>query len=151
MRPAPATEALANGIRFAHGQVGCDALQSRARRPGTAGGGRSMIEVFFRYRVHPQQARAFEHAYGPTGPWAQLFRRHPGYRRTRLFRHNGDAQTYITIDVWDSKEAYDEFRARHADEYNQLDAQLAMLRLEELLLGYYQGPEEYRTPLDALA
>ena len=110
-----------------------------------------MIEVFYRYRVHPQQIRAFEHAYGPTGPWAQLFSRHPAYRRTRLFRHKSEPHVYITIDVWESKEAYDQFRAENADDYNRLDAQLTMLKLEEHLLGYYEGPDEYRTPLDAMA
>lgn len=110
-----------------------------------------MIEVFFRYRVHPQQVRAFEHAYGPDGPWVELFRQHPGFRRTRLFRHKGEPQIYITIDVWDSKGSYDQFRATYADEYNRLDSQLAMLKLEEHLLGYYEGPDEYRTPLDAMA
>jgi heme-degrading monooxygenase HmoA len=109
-----------------------------------------MIEVFYRYRVHPQQVRAFEHAYGPNGPWAQLFGQHPGFRRTRLFRHKSEPQIYITIDVWDSKQSYDQFRAQHADEYNRLDAQLSMLKLEEHLLGYYEGPDEYRAPLDAL-
>lgn len=110
-----------------------------------------MIEVFFRYRVHPQQVRAFEHAYGPNGPWVEMFRRHPGFRRTRLFRHKSEAQIYITIDVWDSKASYDQFRAMYADEYNRLDGQLAMLKLEEHLLGYYEGPEEYRAPLDTIA
>jgi heme-degrading monooxygenase HmoA len=110
-----------------------------------------MIEVFYRYRVHPAQVKAFEHAYGPHGPWAALFRRHPGYRRTRLFRHNAEALIYITIDVWDSKQAYDEFRSENSADYNRLDAQLSLLKLEEHLLGYYEGPEEYRAPLDALA
>ena len=110
-----------------------------------------MIEVFFRYRVHPAQVPAFEHAYGPSGPWALLFSRHPAYKRTRLFRHKAEANVYITIDVWESKAAYDEFRSQNADEYNRLDAQLAMLKLEEHLLGYYEGPDEYRAPIDALA
>ena len=110
-----------------------------------------MIEVFFRYRVHPQQVRAFEHAYGPNGPWVEMFRRHPGFRRTRLFRHKSEPRIYITVDVWDCKASYDQFRATNADEYNRLDAQLAMLKLEEHLLGYYEGPDEYRTPLDAMA
>ena len=108
-----------------------------------------MIEVFFRYRVHPQQARAFEHAYGAKGPWAELFSRHPGFLHTRLFRHNTDPHIYITIDVWQTKLAYDEFRSQNADDYNRLDAQLTMLKLEEHLLGYYEGPDEYHSPLDA--
>jgi len=105
-----------------------------------------MIEVYFRYRVHPAQARAFEHAYGTDGPWVALFRRHRGFIRTRIFRQKSDPQIYLTIDVWESKEAYDTFRAENADEYRELDAQLAMLKLEEHLLGYYEGEEEYREP-----
>ncbi len=110
-----------------------------------------MIEVFYRYTVHPAQARAFEHAYGPSGPWVALFNRHEGFIRTRLFRQKAERHVYLTIDVWESKEAYDRFREENADEYLRLDAQLSMLKLEELLLGYYEGDEEYRAPLDALA
>ncbi len=110
-----------------------------------------MVEVFFRYRVHPSQVRAFEHAYGPTGPWAHLFSRHPGFRRTRLFRHKGDASVYLTVDVWESKADYDAFRSEHAEEYAKLDRDLGMLRLEELLLGYYEGTEEYHAPVDTIA
>ena len=35
-----------------------------------------MIEVLYRYRVHPAQVRAFEHAYGQQGPWVGLFSKH---------------------------------------------------------------------------
>jgi len=108
-----------------------------------------MVEVFWRYRVHPMQARAFEEAYGPQGPWARLFAKHPGFRRVRLFKHRVDAQVYLTIDVWDSKAAWDEFRREHRDEYHQLDKQLALLKLEEHMLGFYDGSEEYRAPADA--
>jgi heme-degrading monooxygenase HmoA len=109
-----------------------------------------MIEVFFRYRVHPAQVRAFEHAYGQTGPWVALFTGHEGYVRSRLFRQKSDAHVYLSIDVWESKEAYDAFRSENADEYRRLDAQLAMLKLEEHLLGYYEGDDEYRAPIDSL-
>ncbi len=117
-----------------------------------AGAGHTaVIEVFYRYRVHPAQARAFEHAYGPGGPWAQLFSQHPGFVRTRLFRHRDEPNVYVTIDVWDSKDDYDAFRMQNSNAYNQLDARLAMLKLEELFLGYYEGPDEYHPPLDTLA
>ncbi|HTU70756.1 MAG TPA: antibiotic biosynthesis monooxygenase [Candidatus Baltobacteraceae bacterium] len=108
-----------------------------------------MIEVLYRYRVHPAQARAFEHAYGSTGPWAMLFRGKPGFRRTRLFRHKTEPGVYICIDAWDSKADYDAFRVAHAHAYGQLDRDLHLLYLEELLLGYYEGEEEYRAALDA--
>jgi heme-degrading monooxygenase HmoA len=102
-----------------------------------------MIEIFYRYRVHPTQARAFEHAYGPTGPWANLFARHPGFRRTRLFRHRDDRATYVTVDVWESKSDYEAFLQHHRDEYRRLDQQLALLKMDEQLLGFYEGGEEY--------
>jgi heme-degrading monooxygenase HmoA len=103
-----------------------------------------MIEVLFRYRVHPAQARAFEHAYGAAGPWATLFGRDPGFRRTRLFKHKEETGVYVSVDVWESKEEYDAFRARNAAAYAQLDREMHLLYLEELLLGYYEGEEEYR-------
>ncbi len=57
----------------------------------------------------------------------------------------------MTIDVWESKEAYDRFRSERAHEYGRLDRELHLLYLEELLLGYYEGADEYRAPLDTMA
>jgi heme-degrading monooxygenase HmoA len=110
-----------------------------------------MIEVFYRYRVHPAQARAFEHAYGEAGPWAQLFRSGRGFVRTRLFRHKADPAIYVTVDVWETKAGWDAFREEKADEYARLDRRFHMLYLEEHLIGYYEGEEEYRESLDTLA
>ncbi|MDE2480843.1 MAG: antibiotic biosynthesis monooxygenase [bacterium] len=105
-----------------------------------------MIEVLYRYRVHPAQARAFEHAYGPDGPWARLYGTHPGFRRTRLFRDKKDTEVYISVDVWDARADWDGFRSANPQAYARLDRELRMLYLEELLLGYYEGDEEYRPP-----
>ena len=105
-----------------------------------------MIEVMYRYQVHPTQVRAFEHAYGPAGPWAQLFRRYPGYRRTRLFRHREQPETYVCIDVWESKGQFDAFRSAAADEYARLSNLFKLLYIEELFLGYYEGDVEYLAP-----
>ncbi|MBV8636943.1 MAG: antibiotic biosynthesis monooxygenase [Candidatus Eremiobacteraeota bacterium] len=109
-----------------------------------------MIELFYRYRVHSSQERAFEHAYGPSGPWSLLFAKHRGFRRTRLFRHKKEAGVYVCIDTWDSKADWDAFRAEAADDYARLDRELRMLYLEELLIGYYEGEDEYRAPFDRL-
>lgn len=110
-----------------------------------------MIEVFYRYRVHPSQARAFEHAYGPSGPWAALFSAHHGYVRTRLFRHKVDPNVYVTVDVWKSKADWEAFCEQQAQQREALDRQLKMLRLEESLLGYYEGEDEYHTRIDTQA
>ncbi|MGD0967576.1 MAG: antibiotic biosynthesis monooxygenase [Candidatus Aquilonibacter sp.] len=107
-----------------------------------------MIEVLYRYRVHPAQVRAFEHAYGPQGPWARLFSTHRGYRRTRLFRNKTETGVYLCMDVWESKADWDHFRAENAAAYSQLDRELHLLYVEELLLGYYEGEEEYQASRD---
>jgi heme-degrading monooxygenase HmoA len=104
-----------------------------------------MIEVIYRYEVHPSQVRAFEHAYGPAGPWVELFQKFPGYRHTRLFRHKQQAELYVCVDVWDSKADYDAFRADAADRYAQMSRDYRMLYIEELLLGYYEGEQEYQS------
>lgn len=110
-----------------------------------------MLEVFYRYRIHPSQKPAFEQAYGGAGPWVALFGRFPGYRRTRLFRHKKEAEIYITVDTWDTKADWDAFRSEAAQEYARLDRELHMLYLEEHLMGYYEGEDEYRTPFERLA
>jgi heme-degrading monooxygenase HmoA len=105
-----------------------------------------MIEVMYRYQVHPSQTRAFEHAYGPNGPWVELFRRYPGYRRTRLFKHREHPGVYVCIDVWDDKADFDDFRTAAAVEYARMSREFRLLYVEELLLGYYEGDEEYQAP-----
>ncbi|GAC1658952.1 MAG: hypothetical protein NVS9B12_11650 [Vulcanimicrobiaceae bacterium] len=110
-----------------------------------------MVEIFYRYRVHQSQAKAFENAYGSTGPWASLFSQHPGYRRTRLFQHKSDPSIYLSVDIWDSKEEYDEFKRVFSLQYARLDKELAMLKLEEHLLGFYDGTQEYQPPVDEMA
>jgi len=110
-----------------------------------------MVEIFYRYRVHPTQARAFEHAYGPQGPWAKLFAAHRGFCRVRLFRHKLDPSIYVTIDVWNTKASYEAFREQYKHEYRRLDSQLALLKMEERLLGFYEGAEEYLPPANSRA
>jgi hypothetical protein len=51
------------------------------------------------------------------------------------------------VDVWNSKADWDGFRAENAAAYSQLDRDLHLLYVEELLLGYYEGQEEYRASL----
>ena len=110
-----------------------------------------MIEVFYRYHVHPAQHAAFRQAYGPNGPWGRLFSQAPGFIRTRLFAHRREPNVFVTIDVWRSKADYDRFRSERSLEYARLDRELHLLYLEELLLGYYEGADEYRATLDTMA
>ncbi|MBV9271923.1 MAG: antibiotic biosynthesis monooxygenase [Candidatus Eremiobacteraeota bacterium] len=110
-----------------------------------------MIEVFRRYRVHPAQARAFEHAFGSTGPWSKFFARSSGFRRVRLFRHKHEPQTYVQIQVWEAKSDWEAFLAQYPDDYRRIAKELRPLVLEQQLLGYHEGTSEYQPPVDARA
>lgn len=54
---------------------------------------------------------AFEQHYGPEGTWVQLFRRFPGYRETLLLSDRSSPGRYLTIDRWQSEQAYLDFRS----------------------------------------
>jgi hypothetical protein len=43
----------------------------------------------------------------------------------------GAERVYVTIDSWDSREAYDEFRERFAAEYGEIDARCEVLTITE--------------------
>ena len=91
------------------------------------------------YPVSPQKAAEFCRFYGPEGPWVRLFRQAPGYLDTHLYRDRNNADRYVTIDRWESEEAFRGFRARFAVESERLDNDGEHLTLEETPLGEF-GP-----------
>lgn len=110
-----------------------------------------MIEVFRKYRVHPAQMRAFEHAFGAAGPWAKLLGQSAGFKRIRLFRHKLEPQTYVQIQAWTTIGELESFLREHAEPYKRLAKELRTLALDQQLLGYYEGTSEYQPPVDARA
>jgi len=110
-----------------------------------------VIEVFRRYKVHPAQARAFEHAYGQAGPWAKFFAQSPGFRRIRLFRHKYEPETFVQIQVWETKSDWEAFLGEQTEPYRRLAKELRPLLLAHELLGYYEGKTEYQPPVDTRA
>ena len=82
------------------------------------------------------------------GHFEVLFAGHPGFRRTRLFRHKALTGVYVTLDVWETKAHWEAFHRAAEEAYRVLDRRLAMLKLDEQLLGFYEGSEEYQAPPD---
>lgn len=74
------------------------------------------------YFVEPRHADAFERGYGPDGEWVALFRRTAGYVRTVLRRDDAQPSRYVTLDEWDSRAAWELFRADFAAEFEAIDA-----------------------------
>ena len=81
----------------------------------------------------------FEKAYGQEGSWVQLFRLDPRYRGTRLLRDVARERMYVTMDMWESREAYEEFREGYADRYAAIDVTCEPLTVKELCLGNVEG------------
>jgi heme-degrading monooxygenase HmoA len=77
----------------------------------------------------------FEQAYGPEGEWVRLFRRDARYHGTRLLRDVGRERVYATLDMWESREAYEEFREKYAAEYAEIDQKCEGLTIKEESLG----------------
>ena len=79
----------------------------------------------------------FEAHYGPDGTWARLFRLADGYLGTELLRDRGNSLRYLTIDRWESREAFEAFRRAHGAEYERLDREFEGLTTREAPLGEY--------------
>ena len=90
------------------------------------------------YVVAPEQTSAFEQVYGPSGDWVRLFRRAKGYLRTELHRDREQPHRFITIDYWETKAAWEAFRAGYAREFEILDAACAALTTRETEVGRFR-------------
>ena len=66
-----------------------------------------MFVTLWEFEVKPGSKELFERTYGRDGQWAELFRRHAGYLGTRLLQEVGAAGVYVTVDTWESREAYE--------------------------------------------
>ena len=93
--------------------------------------------TLWEFTVLPARQAEFESHYGPGGGWETLFRQALGYIGTELLRDRMDPQRYLTIDRWESAEAYRDFRRRFAAEYERLDRGFEGLSTREAPLGEY--------------
>jgi heme-degrading monooxygenase HmoA len=89
------------------------------------------------FSVRPDRKAEFESHYGPAGTWARLFRRAPGFLGSELLCDRADANRYLTIDRWESREAWEAFRRQFAAEYERLDREFESLTTAEAPLGEF--------------
>ncbi|HXT27373.1 MAG TPA: hypothetical protein VN749_21335 [Candidatus Eisenbacteria bacterium] len=98
-----------------------------------------MFVTLWEFEVKSGSEELFEQAYGPEGEWVRLFRRDARYRWTRLLREVGAARVYVTMDCWESHQAYEEFREKFAAEYAEIDRKCVGLTEAETLLNELQS------------
>lgn len=94
-------------------------------------------DIVWEFRVPLTRTVQFVEAYASDGPWAQLFRRAPGFIETRLLQDTEDAGRYLTVDRWESRAAFEAFKRDFAADYNALDEQLEGLASLEVRLGAF--------------
>lgn len=94
-----------------------------------------MYEIVWEFQPTPRREGDFEAVYGPTGLWAALFRRAPGYLGTELIRPRESGGWYRTIDRWESEAAYERFRQTWRSEYDALDYACESLTAGERPVG----------------
>jgi heme-degrading monooxygenase HmoA len=93
--------------------------------------------TLWEFTVTESRQADFESHYGTDGAWVQLFRRAPGYLGSELLRDRSDPGRYLTIDRWESREAWQAFRRLYGAEYERLDRELEGLAMREAPLGEY--------------
>ena len=93
--------------------------------------------VLWEFTVLPARQAEFESRYGAEGDWVRLFRRGTGYLGSELLQDRVNPLRYLTIDRWESLEAWRAFRSRFAGEYERLDREFEGLANREAALGEY--------------
>jgi quinol monooxygenase YgiN len=94
-----------------------------------------MYCYIWEYIVRRDRIAEFQAAYGPEGPWVELFMRDPAYLRTELLRDLDDPLRFVTIDCWVDKSSCDAFRRRVDHEFGAIDARCEALTERETFLG----------------
>lgn len=91
------------------------------------------------YLVRRDRLAEFESVYGAEGDWVRLFREAPGYLRTELHRDTAEPLRFITIDYWQSRQAWEAFRAKSAEAFEALDARCERLTQREAEVGRFEA------------
>lgn len=91
------------------------------------------------FEVRAERVADFLAHYGPSGSWAALFRRAPGYLGTYLLIDRANANRFVTIDQWQTEAHFLTFKERFSSEYASLDRACEGLTTHEANLGSYHA------------
>ena len=86
-----------------------------------------------------EKADEFRRVYGPAGAWAELFAREIGFLGTELLQSSSQPGIFVTMDSWDSAEAWAAFLRAWGDDYTTLDHRTQSLATSEDEIGAFEG------------
>lgn len=98
-----------------------------------------MFVRVWEFLVRPGKANEFLVAYGPSGTWAKLFERVAGYLGTELLHSTTHPNLYLTVDRWESAEAWAAFLRAWGDDYAELDRSCKLLSVVEREIGTFRS------------
>ncbi len=98
-----------------------------------------MFVRIWQFRVPEEKADEFQVIYGPSGEWARLFRRETAFLGTELLQSARHPDIFLTIDRWDSIEAWAAFLRAWGDEYAALDHRCEKLTVAEGEVGTFEA------------
>ena len=96
-----------------------------------------MFVALWEFEVKPGSEEKFEKVYGADGAWAKLFSTDAQYRRTRLVKDVEREGVYLTLDFWETREAFEKFKKDNAEEYERIDKECEGMTTREQKIGEY--------------
>ena len=94
-----------------------------------------MFLALWEFEVKRGSEKKFEEVYGADGAWAKLFLQDSQYRGTRLVKDVERERVYLTLDFWETREAYESFKKEHAAEYERIDKECEGMTDHERVVG----------------
>jgi len=94
-----------------------------------------LFVALWEFEVKPGCEEKFVKVYGAEGAWAKLFAPDAAYRETRLVKDVGRERVYLTLDFWESREAYERFKKENAAEYEKIDRECEGMTVREVKIG----------------
>lgn len=101
----------------------------------------NMFSVIWKYKIIPDYLEKFEYEYGPHGKWKKLFENSIDYMGSFLHRDNEEANVYLVIDIWKSKETYTEFIEKNIEDYQKTSLEFEYLYESEERIGIFDSVE----------
>jgi heme-degrading monooxygenase HmoA len=100
-----------------------------------------MLCILWEFRVPRVKRESFERMYGAEGPWARLFREDAAHLGTELYQSVERPGWYLTVDRWESRADYEQFRREREETYRTIDDLGEELTEEERLVGEFESGE----------